>query len=244
LIVLSENAAHRLGLHAGDSMSLATPAGFQSFGVRAVVVDYTSELGAGFIDRTHYMKHWHDPMVDAVNVYAAERTKVGAIAVELRKRLGGQSVFVTTTADLRERFIDLVHEAFAYSESVEIITLLIALMGVIGTMMAAVLDRVGEIGMLRAVGARRAQVLVAIVIEAAFLGLCATTAGVISGAVQCILFLRTTLFANTGWHLSFAFPFSSTLRITLLVILTAALAGLIPGLRAARLNVKDALGYE
>jgi len=244
MIVLSENAAHRLGLRAGDSMPLATPSGFQTFGVRAVVVDYTSELGAGFIDRSHYEAYWNDPMVDAVNVYVAERARVPAVATAIRTLLGDQAVFVTTTVDLRERFIGLVREAFAYSETVEIITLLIALMGVIGTMMAAVLDRVGEIGVLRAIGTRRSQVVLAIVVEAAFLGLCATTAGVLSGAVQCVLFLRTTLFANTGWHLSFAFPYESTARITILVILTAALAGMFPGIRAARRDVKDALGYE
>ena len=63
-------------------------------------------LGAGFIDRVHYIKHWNDSMIDAVNVYAQDRASVGALATNLRKRLGGQSVFVTTTADLRERFID------------------------------------------------------------------------------------------------------------------------------------------
>lgn len=98
--------------------------------------------------------------------------------------------------------------------------------------------------MIRAIGATRVQVRRAIVLEAAFLGLCAAVGGVLSGMVQCVLFLETLVVSRSGWHLDFVFPLEATLRIAALVMLTGAIAGFLPGMRAARLEVKEALAYE
>jgi propionate CoA-transferase len=57
-------------------------------------------------------------------------------------------------------------------------------MGVIGTMLAAVIDRIREIGMLRGIGATRRQVVQSLVTEAAFLGFAAVVCGVIGGVPQ------------------------------------------------------------
>jgi putative ABC transport system permease protein len=226
-------------------MELATPTGPVRFVVRAVVVDYSSELGAGFIDRHFYLEHWKDPAIDVINVFLKQGADTEKVAAAVRKRLGGgEALFVTPTEKLREQYLGLVDESFSYTRSLELIVLLIALMGVVGTMVAAVLDRVREIGMLRAVGATRRQVASALVLEAAFLGLCAAIGGVLAGASQTELFLETLVKRNAGWHLPFVFPLEGAVRITVLVIATAALAGLVPGLRAARLDIKDALAHE
>ena len=81
-------------------------------------------------------------------------------------------------------------------------------------------------------------------LEAGFLGFCAIVAGIGIGVLQCLLFLDTVMFRNTGWHLAFTFPAVSTARIAVLVLFASAVAGLIPGQRAASLEVSRALGYE
>jgi putative ABC transport system permease protein len=244
-ILLGESAARRLDLHAGDHFALHATRGDVVFEVRAVIVDYTSERGAGFIDRKQFLEHWGDDAVDAVSVYASAGASVDAVADGVRQALGGgPSVFVTKTATLRKNLLDSLHNTFSYSRAVEIVTLFIALMGVVGTMVAAVLDRTREIGMLRAIGATSRQVAVAIVVEAGFLGFCAVVAGVGLGVLECLLFLKTLLQADTGWHLDFVFPWASTARISSLVVATSALAGGLPALRAARADVTSAVLYE
>jgi putative ABC transport system permease protein len=226
-------------------MRLATPSGPIEFEVRAVVVDYSSELGAGFIDRELYVDKWGDEAIDVVNLYLTPEADRPAVAAQVRKRLGGgDAIFVSETTELREQYLSLVHKSFAYTRSLELIVLLIALMGVVGTLIAAVLDRVRELGILRAVGARRGQVVRALVTEAAFLGFCAAVAGVAAGAAHCALFLRTLVAGLSGWHLPFVFPTEGALRIAVFVVVTAAVAGLVPGIRAARLDIKDALAHE
>ncbi len=244
-IVLSENAAHLLGLTAGDRMTLATSTGPVDFEVRAVVVDYSSEIGAGFIDRVHYREHWQDDALDVANLYLEDGADVAAVAQRVRERLGGgDGLFVTETTKLREQFLGLVTDSFSYARLLELIVLVIALLGVVGTMVAAVLDRTREIGMLRAVGATRRQVTLSMVVEASFMGLSAAVVGILAGTIQCLLFLNILIAAESGWHVTFVFPWEGALRMGLLVVATAAIAGFVPGLRASRLDVKDALAYE
>jgi putative ABC transport system permease protein len=244
-IVLAENTAHKLGVGVGDSIELATPAGAQHFEVRAVIVDYSSEKGAGFIDRRYYLQHWNDTAIDAINLYLKPGADPDEVASQVRARLDNRKgLFVTRTTALREQFVALVQESFSYTRALELIVLVIALFGVIGTMLSAVLDRTREIGMLRAIGALHSQVTAATVVEAAFLGFCAVVGGVLTGSLQCLLFLQTLAVEQAGWHLDFVFPLAAAARIGVVVVLTAAIAGYFPGSRAASLDVKEALAYE
>ena len=98
--------------------------------------------------------------------------------------------------------------------------------------------------MLRAVGASRAQIAQALVVEAAFIGVCAVVLGMLAGTLQCKMFLEILVAADSGWRIDFVFPLAGALRMGALVIVTGALAGLLPGIRAARLEVKEALAVE
>jgi putative ABC transport system permease protein len=243
-IVLSENAARHLGLDAGQKITLNAPGQAVVFEVRAVIVDYTCEKGSGFIDRSQFIRYWKEDSVDNFFVFLEQGANEEKAADGVRAALGGGAVFVTKTANLRAQLIEMLRTTFSYSRSVEIVTLLIALMGVIGTMVAAIIDRTREIGMLRAIGATSRQVSIAIIVEAGFLGFCAAVIGAAVGVIQCKLFFNTLLLSGTGWHLDFIFPWAATARISGLVIVTSAIAGGIPAWRASRQNIPGAVACE
>jgi putative ABC transport system permease protein len=237
-IMLSENAARLLQVNAGDELRLQTPRGEQAFTVRGVMVDYTSENGTGFIDLRYFHEYWSDDVVDSLFVYLKPHANADEVANRIRSVVGGavqgSSVFVTKTSEVEKHIVESLRKTFSYSRSVEWMTLIIALLGVIGTMVAAVIDRKQEISVLRAVGATRGQVAAAIIIEAGFLGFCAAAAGVLVGMVECRVFLQTLLATRTGWHLDFVFPWSSAVRTGALVVFTSALAGAVPAYRVLR----------
>lgn len=244
-VLLSENASRKLGLHAGDKLSLPTPKGNVDFEVRGVIVDYTSEKGAALIDRRHYAEYWGDDSVDGAFVFVREGENVEAVAGRIRTALGGvPSIFVTKTEALQQQLLGSLRKTFSFARGIETVILLIALIGVVGTMAAAVIDRAREIGMLRAIGASRRQVATAVVVEAGFLGFSAAVTGVLLGVVECHLFLRTLMASGTGWHIDFIFPWAATTRITALVIVASAIAGGIPALRAARTQMASTLAVE
>ena len=244
-VLVSGNFAHLTKLGAGDEITLETPSGPQRFTIYAVVVDYSSDQGLVMIDRRWYMEYWHDEPIDTLEAYfvpGANREQVGDA---LRSALGqSDNIFVVLHDTLRDELRGIARSVFAYTKAPELITLLVAVMGVIGTMLAAVIDRIREIGMLRAIGATRWQVTTSMMTEAGFLGFAAAVCGVVVGVPQAFVFMRVIGAASNGWELPYCFPYETAIRVTSFVVIAAALAGLFSGRRAAGLDVKDALAYE
>lgn len=117
-----------------------------------------------------------------------------------------------------------------------------AMIGAMITMYAAVANRVGEIGTLRALGFRRASVLWAFLLESIALG---AVGGVIGIALAS--FMQLVQISTLNWQ-SFselAFSFTLTPRIVIssfvFALVMGVLGGFLPAVRAARLNIVDAL---
>jgi putative ABC transport system permease protein len=117
-----------------------------------------------------------------------------------------------------------------------------AIIGAMITMYAAVANRVGEIGTLRALGFQRSSVLAAFLLESLFLGLI----GGISG-LFCASFMQLITISTMNWQTfsELAFSFTLTFDIAWKSLLFSAImgfiGGVIPAIRASRLNIVDAL---
>lgn len=244
-ILLSENAARKMEIGVGEKLRFDTPTGAREFTVAAIILDYASDQGAGLIDRRWFVEYWQDALVDTVDFVLEEGAALEPVEEEVKKRLGPKrSLFIVSAAELRREIQRVLDDSIAVFRSTELIALWVALLGVVGAMLAAVLDRTREIGVLRAIGASRGQVARFVVAEAAFLGLTAAVGGVLAGVPIGFVFVHSVGLHGTGWLFEYYFPAAAALRVSGLVILTAALAGLWPGRRAARLSVTEALAYE
>ncbi len=117
-----------------------------------------------------------------------------------------------------------------------------AMIGAMITMYASVANRVAEIGTLRALGFRRTNVLAAFLVEALLLGFAGGVAGLCCAALMQFASFSTTNF-QTFADLSFRFILTPGIVAKTLAFSTAMglVGGFLPALRAARLNIVDAL---
>jgi putative ABC transport system permease protein len=242
-ILISENFAWKTGLEPGGFVELPTPSGAKKFRVVAVVVDYSNDQGWMLIDRRWAIEYWKDARVEAVHVYLKKGVDPLVAAEAIRKR-AGPGTFVTTNEAFKREIRAVVEQTFGISRAAETIALIVAVLGVIGTMIATVLDRQRELGVLRALGALRRQVTIAIVVEAAMLGACASVLAMIVAIPAAKIFVDVVAYQASGWSVPFSLPILGWLRVAFTVTLFAALAGLLPGLRASRVIVSRALAYE
>jgi putative ABC transport system permease protein len=244
-LLVSENLAVAMGLSPGQKLSLPTALGPKEFEVLAVIVDYSSDQGFLLLDRRWFAEYFQDQLVDSMDVYVADGVKPDAAITKIRGTLSGvHALFVTPNEGLRDEMRGAAKSLFAYAKAPELITLVVAIMGVVGTMLAAVLDRIREIGIVRAIGASRRQVAMSVVSEAGFLGLSASVAGVLLGVPLGWVLLAVVGKATSGWTLAYAFPWPTALRMSGFVVGAAMVAGYFPGRRAAAMDMKDAVGYE
>jgi putative ABC transport system permease protein len=244
-VMVSENAAQFEKLSAGDTLWLDTPSGRRAFEVYAVVVDYSTDQGCILMDRRWFREYWKDELVDAVSLYFSPGAQPEQVMTTLRDKLkANDGLFVSLQDVIRDQLREAAQNLFAYAKAPELITLIVAIMGVIGTMLAAVIDRIREIGMMRAIGATRRQIATSLITEAGFMGFGAALFGVIAGVPLGYMLLKVVGAATSGWDLPYDFPLETALRTSLLVTFTAALAGYVPARKVAVLDVKEALSYE
>jgi putative ABC transport system permease protein len=244
-IIISENLSRRRHLHVGDALEVSTPTGLRSYTVGAVVVDYTSDQGTVVMSRAVYMAHFLDEQVDIFEVYLSDLGRLEEVRRAITEAHGRQyDLYVLTNGELREEATALIDDAFAVTYAMEAVAVLLALLGVINTLLAAVLDRTREIGLLRAVGAARGHVLRLFVSEATFIGLSGGLIGVLAGTVMGLIVTITVSEQSTGWSFAYMFPTGVALQMSAAATVCAAVAGVYPARRAASLDVVEALAYE
>jgi putative ABC transport system permease protein len=117
-----------------------------------------------------------------------------------------------------------------------------AMIGAMITMYASVASRVGEIGTLRALGFKRRAVLAAFLLEAVLLGLVGGVAGLLLASLMQFASFSTTNF-QTFADLSFRFILTPGIAMKTLIfaVAMAVAGGFLPAVRAARLNIVEAL---
>lgn len=130
------------------------------------------------------------------------------------------------------------------------LTLTIGAVGVMNIMLVAVTERTREIGVLKALGARRIYILMQILFEALILTGTGAFFGFLLAAFMTHMLgslpLLGPLFEDTSGRsdIHLLISFSALLTSTLVLMVVGLVAGLVPAIRAARLNPVQAIRNE
>jgi len=156
----------------------------------------------------------------------------------LIQRHGRDDVTITTQEQMMDVLGDILAVLTAAVGALGGISLVVGAIGILTIMTIAVRERRGEIGLLRALGARRGQVLGLFVVEAVLLASLGGLAGLLVGAggAQLIGLAAPDLPVHTPWQY--------VLGAELGAALIGLLAGGYPAWRAARLDPVEALRAE
>jgi putative ABC transport system permease protein len=126
-----------------------------------------------------------------------------------------------------------------------VLTVVFSIGAVIGatiTMYAAVANRVGEIGTLRALGFQRSSILSAFIMEALLLGLCGGILGVGGASFMQLITISTMNWASfSELAFSFTLTFGILWKSLLFSVVMGFIGGMLPAVRAARMNIVTAL---
>jgi ABC-type antimicrobial peptide transport system permease subunit len=126
--------------------------------------------------------------------------------------------------------------------SLTVIFSLGAIIGAMITMYAAVANRVGEIGTLRALGFTRNSIMMAFLMEALILGLIGGICGLFFASFMQLITISTM---NWQTFSELAFSFTLTFQIIyqslIFALIMGFIGGVIPAVRASRLKIVDAL---
>jgi len=122
------------------------------------------------------------------------------------------------------------------------ISLLVGGIGIMNIMLVSVTERIREIGLRKAIGAKRRDILTQFLIEAATLSFCGGALGV--GLGWIIVKIISTVAVNLGFTLSATLPGNAIVLAVGVAIFIGLITGLYPAIRAARLDPIESLRHE
>jgi len=120
----------------------------------------------------------------------------------------------------------------------------IALLGIINTLLTSVLERQRELATLRAIGASQAQVAGLILWESTWLGLLGAGLGVLGGILLSVLLIAVINKQSFGWTINPVLPFGLLAQAVGLALAAAVVAGYLPARWAANQPIAEGLRYE
>ncbi|MBI4529523.1 MAG: ABC transporter permease [Deltaproteobacteria bacterium] len=244
-VVVSESFRERFGKGRGDLIELPTPSGLLPFRVLGVYVDYSSDAGSVLIDRALYKKIWKDDLVDAFDLWLAPGVDRDAVSRWIREQYGEKyQLFVSTHAELRDAVVKIMERSFVVNYAVEIVAVIVALFSVINTLLASILDRSREIGVLRAIGMTQRQLRRMVSAEAAGMGFLGGILGLSAGTIMSYHHVVYNTRILTGWTFQYFYPFHVAIFCVLASVGLCLIAAYAPARKAAATNIVAAIGYE
>jgi putative ABC transport system permease protein len=184
------------------------------------------------------------PVYASLTVRAKSPALVGGIETSIKNMGFGTFSLLDATKNLRVFFTIFDMLLFIFGS----LALAVATLGIINTLVMAILERRREIGILKALGAADRDVKQLFFVEAGVMGLLGGILGVGFGwLVGRAVTIGTNLYLKRQSLPSadvFSVPWWLVLTAILVAILVSLVAGLYPASRAARLDPVEALRYE
>jgi putative ABC transport system permease protein len=151
------------------------------------------------------------------------------------------TVQVQTRAQFEQASTASVNELLGLVYALLALAVLIALIGIVNTLMLSVFERTGEIGLLRAVGMRRSQVKTMVRSEAVILAVFGAVTGIVVGTGLGLALVGSL---HHDGITQTAVPVTSLVIFLVLAALLGLAAATWPARRAARLDVLAAIAIQ
>jgi putative ABC transport system permease protein len=243
-VIVTEPFANKHRIHAGDRLALPLGDRIVNVVVAGVRYDYSSERGLVIFDRSTLLKYL--PRLPATNlaIYVRKDADANQVRHTVEERLAKYRVVVAPNRALRQNAVVVFDRTFAITYALEGVAIAVAMLGAANSLLAMVLDRRREFGLLRYLGAAPAQLRRMILLEAGFLGLAANLLGLALGFVLSLVLIYVINKQSFGWTIQFHPPLALLAGASGLVWVTTVLAGIYPARVAARLNPIEVIHEE
>ena len=244
-LVISDNFAELQHLGVGDMVEIAAPYGLIRLPVVGILVEYSDQQGSIMMDRSVFIRYWHDDSVNLFRIYTKPDAEASTVRQGLLERFAGRrQVFVLTNAELKTYIMGLISQWFRLTSLQTAIAVLVAILGIINTLTVSIKDRRRELAVLRTVGALHWQVRRTVWIEALTVGFFGLILGAALGALNLYYVLEIVHRDVTGMRLDYQFPMTTMLVLLPTILGAALVAALWPAETAVRGSLVEALEYE
>jgi putative ABC transport system permease protein len=241
-VLLSEPFAFRHRLSVGDSVTLPSDLGEWALPVLGVFRDYGSDLGTVMIGRAAYDRGWTDPAVTSLGIFLDPGVAPASVAEALRVAAGADApLSIRENAELRALSLEVFDRTFEVTRVLRLLAFIVAFISVLSALMALQLERVRELGVLRANGMTPGQTWGLISVQTSLMGWVAGLLALPMGFVLAGVMILVVNRRSFGWTLDVHVSPGLLAQAVLLAWAGAILAGLYPAWKMSRTSPAEAL---
>lgn len=244
-VVVSENFAALYGVKVGDTIAFRAVGKDMHVEVVGLATDYTWNRGTIFLDRDWYREVFTDSQVDVFNLFLRDGVEPEKIKKDLLERYSSEeALFAVTRPEVHRDVKDTMQRVYSLAYAQQSVVGMVALMGVASALFISVLQRRRELGLLRAVGASRPQILRSVLAEAVLMGIVGAVIGFGIGILLEWYVLDILILDESGFEFRLRVPWIEAGVVCLASVVCATIAGLWPAFVATRMGITEAIAYE
>ncbi|MBI3837470.1 MAG: ABC transporter permease [Planctomycetia bacterium] len=241
-VVVGSVLAERTGVHAGDVLRVTFGTENHAFRVAGVATEYTFGGSVVYADRSVAQRLFHIEGADSFLI-KSKPGKAAQLAPELARLARQNGLLLQSFAEVLQLIDSMVAGVTGGLWVLLTLGLLVGALGVVNTLTMNVLEQTRELGMLRAIGMRRGQIIKAVLGQAALIGLLGVLAGGIAGTSLARM-INVSLGSMFGHYIAFALRPQFIALLLVVALAVVLLSALVPARRAARLNPIEAMRQE
>ena len=244
-VIIAENLMQLDGIHLGDTINIPVPSGDLRLPVVGVVRDYSNQLGAILLDRTAYIRYFHDDSANVVRVYVKPGVSPEGVRRRINESIGNhRRLFIMLNAEIKEYVMKVADAWLGMTYVQVIVAMVVALLGIVNTLTVSISDRRRELGVLRAVGGLRSQIRGTIWLEAISIGTIGLVLGIGVGCIFLYYELQVLAHGFAGLPLAYEFPTAIAAILVPVILGAAVVSAIAPAETAVRGSLVEALEYE
>jgi putative ABC transport system permease protein len=242
---VSESFSLKFHKKIGDRLELPTALGKRSFPVEGIFRDYSNDRGAVMMDRALYLREFGDDTINTVAIYLKKGISPDEGRQRLERLLGAKyHAFAFTNASIRREVMTIFDQTFLITYALLAVAIIVAVLGIVNTLAALILERRHEIALFRVLGMSMAEVRRMVLLESALLGAISTVLGVITGYVLSLILIYVINKQSFGWTIAFHTPVALIAGSLTATFVASVMAGLLPSRLANRIDIAGSLKRE
>jgi putative ABC transport system permease protein len=240
-LVLDEKRAAELKLHAGSTMTVQFARGApHTMTVAGIYAQ--NDVYRGMLVSASVIPDLRVAQPSRAYLRVGPGTSVTSVRAQVDQLLADSP---EVTVSDRSGFIDQQSRQFdtvlTMIQILLALAILIAVLGIINTLALSVLERTRELGLLRAIGLGRAQVMRMITVESVVISVFGALLGLAVGSGLGAAVVRAL---KSEGITSLALPWSQMGTYLVLAAVVGVVAAVLPAIRGARINVLNAIAHE
>ncbi|PYQ53585.1 MAG: hypothetical protein DMF59_01455 [Acidobacteria bacterium] len=225
--------------------ALPTTRGIERFPITGIYRDYSNDRGVVVMDRSRYIRAFGDDTINTIIIYVRNGVSVDVARRKLEEMFGSKyHAFTVTNREIRTEVMRIFDQTFVITYALLAIAIIVAILGIVNTLTALILERTRELAMLRVIGVTVREVRNMIVLESSIIGLTSTVIGVAMGYALSWILIFVINKQSFGWTIEFHTPARLIAVASAATFFSSVAAGWIPARLAARLNIATALKNE